>query len=119
MLQALQLRTWAPQGHTPVLRAWDRHDRRSVLGGLTLAPWALRLASYYRFYDHNIPAEVVRDFIRMLQRQLRRPWIVVLDRWGVHRKAIRLLRQRQPTWLHGEWLTAYAPELNPVEHLWN
>ena len=44
---------------------------------------------------------------------------MVLDRWGVHRKAIRLLRQRQPTWLHVEWLTASAPELNPVEHLWN
>jgi transposase len=119
MLQPLRRRTWAPQGDTPVLRVWDRHDRWSVLGCLTLAPWALRLGCYFRFYDHNITAEDVRDFVRMLHRQLRRPLIVVLDRWGVHRKAIRLLRAQEPSWLHVEWLPAYAPELNPVEHLWN
>jgi transposase len=119
MLQPLRRRTWAPRGDTPVLCAWDRHDRWSVLGSLSMAPWALRLGCYFRFYDHNITAEEVRDFVRMLHRQLRRPLIVVLDRWGVHRKAIRLLQERKPRWLHVEWLPAYAPELNPVEHLWN
>ena len=84
-----------------------------------MAPWALRLGCYFRFYDHNITAQEVVDFLRLLHRQLRRPLIVVLDRWGVHRKAIRLLQERQSPWLQVEWLPAYAPELNPVEQLWN
>jgi transposase len=119
MLQPLRRRTWAPQGNTPVLCAWDRHDRWSVLGALSLAPWALRLGCYFRFHDHNITAEDVGSFLRILHRQLRRPLIVVLDRWGVHRKAVRLLKEQSAPWLQVEWLPAYAPELNPVEHLWN
>ena len=119
MLQPLRRRTWAPRGDTPVQYVWDRHDRWSVLGALTLAPWALRLGCYFRFHHHNITAEDVVDFLRLLHRQLRRPLIIVLDRWGVHRKAIRLLKEHNARWLQVEWLPAYAPELNPVEQLWN
>jgi transposase len=90
------------------------------MGALSMAPWALRLGCYFRFYDHNIMAEEVVGFLRMLHRQLRRPLIVVLDRWGVHRKALRLLQVQRAPWLQQiEWLRAYAPELNPVEQLWN
>ena len=102
-----------------MLRAWDRHDRWSVLGALTLAPWAWRLGCYFNFFKHNITAEDVRDFLLRLHRQLQRPLIVVLDRWSVHRKAVRLLKEQSVDWLQVEWLPAYAPELNPVEHLWN
>ena len=45
--------------------------------------------------------------------------IVILDRWSAHRKAIRLLHEANVDWLQVEWLPAYAPELNPVEMLWN
>jgi transposase len=37
----------------------------------------------------------------------------------VHRKAVRLLLEQPVHWLQVEWLPSYAPELNPVEHLWN
>lgn len=119
MLQPLVRRTWAPRGQTPVLHCWDRHDRWSVIGGLTVAPWALRLNFYFEFFDHNITADDVAAFLSHLHRQLRRPLIVVLDRWGVHRKAIRQLREREVRWLQPEWLPGYAPELNPTEHVWN
>lgn len=119
MLQPLCRRTWAPRGDTPVLRAWDRHDRWSVLGALSLAPWALRLGCYFRIRGRNITAEEICDFLRQLHRQLRRPLIVVMDRWSVHRKAVRLLEAGGAGWLRVEWLPGYAPELNPVEHLWN
>lgn len=119
MLQPLVRRTWAPRGHTPVLDAWDRHDRLSVIGALTMAPWALRLNLYFQIFSRNIKADDVATFLSHLHQQLRRPLIVVLDRWSAHRKAVRLLYQRGASWLSAEWLPAYAPELNPTEHVWN
>ena len=119
MLQPLVRRTWAPRGQTPVLDAWDRHDRLSVLGALTTGPWALRLNLYFEVFDRNVRADDVVRFLVRLRRRLRRPLIVVLDRWSAHRKAVRLLEERGARWLRVEWLPAYAPELNPAEQVWN
>ena len=117
MLQPLRRRTWAPRGQTPVQYAWDRHDRFSVLGALSLAPWALRIGLYFRLFDRNVAAADVVDFVKQLHRQLGRPLIVVWDRWSVHRSAARQLGHYH--WLQVEYLPAYAPELNPVEAVWN
>jgi transposase len=117
MLQPLRRRTWAPRGQTPVQYAWDRHDRFSVLGALSLAPWALRIGLYFRLFDHNITALDIVEFVKQLHRQLGRPLILVWDRWSVHRSAARQLARYN--WLQVEYLPAYAPELNPVEQVWN
>jgi transposase len=117
MLQPLRRRTWAPRGQTPLQYAWDRRDRFSVLGALSLAPWALRIGMYFRLYDHNICAADVVEFIKQIHRQLGRPLILVWDRWSVHRSAAKQLAQYD--WVEIEFLPAYAPDLNPVEALWN
>ena len=117
MLQPLRRRTWAPRGQTPVQYAWDRHDRFSVLGALSLAPWALRIGLYFQLFDHNITAAEVVEFVKQLHRQLGRQLILVWDRWSVHRSAARQLARYN--WLQLEYLPAYAPELNPVEAVWN
>jgi len=117
MLQPLRRRTWAPRGQTPVQFAWDRHDRFSVLGALSLAPWALRIGLYFRLFDHNVTAIDVVKFVKQLHRQLGRRLILVWDRWSVHRSAARQLARYD--WLQVEYLPAYAPELNPVEQVWN
>jgi transposase len=117
MLQPLRRRTWAPRGHTPVQYAWDRHDRFSVLGALSLAPWALRIGLYFQLFDHNVTAADVVEFIKQLHRQLGRRLVLVWDRWSVHRSAARQLASYD--WLQVEYLPAYAPELNPVEAVWN
>jgi transposase len=117
MLQPLCRRTWAPRGQTPVQRAWDRRDRLSALGALSLAPWALRIGLYFRLYDHNVTVADVVSFVRQLHRQLGRPLILVWDRWSVHRAAARQLARY--AWLQVEYLPPYAPELNPVEAVWN
>lgn len=117
MLQPLRRRTWAPSGQTPIQYAWDRHDRWSVMGALSLAPWALRIGLYFRLYDHNIVTEDVVEFVKHLHRQLGRKLILVWDRWNVHRSAARRLARHR--WLQIEWLPSYAPELNPVEAMWN
>jgi putative transposase len=117
MLQPLRRRTWAPRGRPPVQYAWDRRDRLSAIGALTLAPWALRIGLYFQLLEHNVKADDVVRFLKQLHRQLRRPLIVVWDRWQVHRSAARALRDCP--WVEFEWLPAYAPELDPVEAVWN
>ncbi|MBI4758434.1 MAG: transposase, partial [Chloroflexi bacterium] len=78
-----------------------------------------RLGLYFQIHSHNINFETVIGFITLLHRHLRRKFILVLDRYSAHRKAVRLLQSEHPDWFEVEWLPAYAPELNPVEMLWN
>ena len=58
-------------------------------------------------------------FLYLLHRHLRRKFILVLDRYSAHRKAVRLLQAASVDWFEVEWLPGYAPDLNPVEMLWN
>jgi len=96
-----------------------RHDRLSTIGAVTLSPQRQRINTYWQFYDGNIVATDVVAFLRHLHRQMGRRLIVVLDRFNVHRKAARLLKEYGAGWLTIEWLPAYAPDLNPVEAMWS
>lgn len=119
MLQPVVRRTWAPKGKTPIQYSWDRRDRLSVITALTLSPLRRRLGLYFQIHRHNINFEKVMAFIALLHRHLGRKFILVLDRLSAHRKAVRLLQSEHPDWFEVEWLPAYAPELNPVEMVWN
>lgn len=99
--------------------SWDRHDRLSVISAITVSGVYHRLGLYFQIHEHNINYEKVMDFLTTLHRHLRRKCILVLDRYSVHRKAVRLLQAQHPDWFEVEWLPAYAPELNPVEMIWN
>ena len=68
--------------------------------------------------SRNIVTTDVVNFVKKLRRQLRRPLIVILDRWSVHRAAVKRLQAEGVSGLEFAWLPAYAPELNPVESLW-
>lgn len=118
MLQPVVRRTWAPQGQTPIHYSWDRHDRISVIGALTLSPIARRIGVYFNYFYENIVTADVMFFLQHLHRQLQRKLILVCDRWSVHRSAVRRLQERHD-WLQAEWLPAYAPDLNPVEAMWS
>lgn len=119
MLQPLVRATWAPRGQTPVLKSWDRHDRISAISALTVSPKRRRLGLYFSLQRKNVKNGDVMKFLRSLRRQLGRGLIVVLDRLNAHRSAARKLAEESPGLYHFEWLPAYAPELNPVEAVWN
>jgi len=114
--QHLELRA---TGVTPVQRAWDRYDRLSVVGAVTLSPTRRRISRPFQVYDKNIRAEHVVHFIQELRNRLRRPLIVCLDRWSAHRSAARRIKASAVPGIQFEWLPAYAPELNPVEARWS
>jgi transposase len=119
MLQPVVRRTLAPRGQTPILECWDRHDRLSVISALTLAPQRQRFGLYFDIHSHNIRADDVYRFIQDIRGRLRRKIILVLDRWSVHRAAIRKLLERHAQSIDIELLPAYAPDLNPTEQVWN
>lgn len=117
MLQPLVRRTWAPKARTPVMYSWDRRDRLSVIAALSRSARRRRIGLYFAVHEKNITAEEAEAFLRQVQRSLGRRLIVVMDRWAVHRKVARMLADDERFWI--EWLPPYAPDLNPVEHVWN
>jgi len=118
MLQPVRRRTWAPRGQTPIQKVWARHDRISVICGISVSPQRRRLGLYFQLHRHNIRTDDALSFLRQLLAQLQRKIILVLDRWSVHRSAVRQLLARRGSRVHVEWLPAYSPELNPVEYVW-
>jgi len=112
-------RTWAPRGETPVQRAWDRYDRLSVISAVTLSPQRQRIGVPFQIHSDNIRTPETVAFVKQLRKQLRRPIIVVWDRWKVHRAAARQIDTSRLKNVDFEWLPAYAPELNPVEGRWS
>jgi transposase len=119
MLQPVVRRTWAPKGQTPIQYSWDRHDRLSVIAALTVAPQRRRLGLYFQVQQENLRFDDVMAFLSLVHQHLRRKFILVLDRYSVHRKAVRLLQKAGVDWFEVEWLPGYAPDLNPVEMVWN
>jgi transposase len=102
-----------------VQRAWDRYDRLSVIGAVTLSPERRRIGTPFQIHEDNIRTDEVVGFIRQLRKQLRRPLIICWDRWQVHRSAAKRVAASRLQRIDFEWLPAYAPELNPVEPRWS
>lgn len=119
MLQPVVRRTWAPKGQTPIHHSWDRRDRLSIASAITVSPQRQRLRLSFQIFDHNITTDDLVPFIAALLSPGRPGLTLALDRWSVHRAAIKRLRKRFPKRLWVEWLPAYAPELNPTEQVWN
>lgn len=124
MLQPLVRRSWAPRGQTPIIRCWDRRDRLSVIGAITVPPTRERhrLSAVFRIHTRNVRTPEATEFLRILDRHARGPLVVVLDLLNVHRAAVkRWLASRRADAPHAgaEWLPPYAPDLNPAEQLWN
>lgn len=121
MLLPLVRRTLAPRGHTPVLTIKASHrDKVSLIAGLTLSPRRQRIGLHYRAYPKASVNHVrTAAFLRHVLRQVRGPLVVLWDRGNMHKgPALRTLARQHPR-LSFELLPPYAPELNPVEQLWN
>jgi putative transposase len=120
-MSPLVRRTLAPRGKTPILKTKASHrERVSATAALTISPRRRRLGLYWCTYPRNfVNAERSATFLRELLRHLRRHVIVVWDGGPMHKgEAIRDVLRRFPR-LSLERLPPYAPELNPVEYLWN
>jgi len=112
----MAVRTYAPCGHTPVLRVKLTHDHLSAIGGIT-PDGRLVMQSQ----DHAYCAHDVVRFLRLLLRKLPGKLLVIWDGASIHRaQAIKdFLSRGAAKRIHLERLPGYAPELNPQEGVWN
>jgi hypothetical protein len=120
-LSPLRRRSWATRGRRPVLRQLAGTRKKvSVIGALSLSPKTHRPNLYFQTLpDGTFNSARVAAFLRDLLKHLRGKVLVVWDNGSMHKgDALRQLRDDFPR-LAVEWLPPYAPELNPVEHLWS
>jgi transposase len=121
LLSPLVRRTLAPQGQTPILLHKAKHrEKVSLIAALTISPKKQNQGLYFSSLVNDSFDNVgVAWFMRQLLKHLRGPVMLVWDRGAMHRgPAIRKLLDDYPR-LALESLPPYAPELNPVEQVWN
>jgi transposase len=119
-------RTWAPRGHTPVVRVSGNSGRLSVAGMACLkAGQPGRF--FYRVHVHrrrkgSRPSLGEADYAALIaaaHRTLNAPLIVVGDNLNTHRsKKMRAFTDARADWLTVVHLPGYAPDLNAVEGAW-
>ena len=122
LMAPLLRRTWAPRGATPILyQRGGTHQKVSAIAALVVAPERDRVACYFRLHPAtNIDAALVVSFLRQLSAQLKgAPFVVVWDRLQAHRAAAVRAYLNSCPGTKSVHLPPYAPELNPVEYVWN
>jgi hypothetical protein len=125
LLMAPLLRTTlAPRGRTPRLEQRASHrDKVSVAAALWTTPGGLVRLAFRTYPDAHVTNERYAEFLadEVLAGGLpRRPVVVVHDRGNMHRgEPVEALLDGADRLLGFEPLPAYAPELNPVEELWD
>ena len=110
------VRTWAPRGQTPVLRAPLNYDNLSAISGITQAG-----KLYMRVFEQSISGEKVVGFLRHVLREISGKLTIVWDRLPAHRGQTvkEFLAEGASRRLQLERLPGYAPDLNPDEGVWN
>ncbi len=114
-------KTWAPRGHTPVIRHPFNWKRVSAASALCYRFDGQRARLYFHTRPGTYNDEGLIEFINQLRRHFRGDQVILLwDGLPSHRsRRMSDFLQTQRRWLQVERLPAYAPELNPVEGLWS
>jgi len=114
-------RSWAPRGQTPVLHQRGRSRLKvSVIGALSISPGRHRVRAWFAFEPQaSFDGQRIVVFLRALLRSLRCRVVLVWDRLQAHRgEPVKSWLQTHRHRIRAQLLTAYAPELNPVELIW-
>jgi transposase len=109
------VRTYAPMGHTPILREWWTRDHLSAISAMSPEG-----KLYFHAQDCAINSEDVVAFLEHVLREVSGRLVMIWDGAPIHRSQViqAVLANGAAPRLHVERLPAYAPELNPGEGLW-
>jgi transposase len=105
-------RSWAPVGHTPVVKRTGKRFRVNLLSAIS-AGGLLR----FRLFAGSFTGPVLVDFLRRLVGDLAgRKAHLILDGHPVHHaKLVSAWVAQRPTKIELHFLPGSSPELNPVE----
>jgi transposase len=109
------VKTYAPRGQTPHLRVPLSRDHLAAMGALT---WTGEMV--IRLQEQSVKGGDVVAFLRQLLQHFRGKLLIIWDGLPAHRSqpVKAFLRHEAAGRLHLERFPAYAPDLNPVEGLW-
>ena len=109
------VRTYAPQGRTPILEVPLSSDHLSVISAMT-SHGQLLLKKQARAYCSDDIVQFLNHLLRYIPGKL----LVIWDGSPIHRgQAVKdFLSNGGAQRLHLEQLPSYAPELNPDEGIW-
>jgi transposase len=113
-------RTLAPRGKTPILPAWDRRDKISTVGAITISPKAKREGFLFHMLapNQNFDASLVIEFLREVGRKIPGNIKLIWDRAGIHTaKIVKEFLAAHPR-METFNFPPYAPDTNPVEGCW-
>ncbi|MEV7096296.1 IS630 family transposase [Amycolatopsis sp. NPDC051045] len=126
-LRPPKARTWGRRGQTPQVAVSGKGSGRVSVAGLVCVRPGDRSRLIYRTLTHRGRKGERRSFaetdyaalLDAAHQQLGGPIVVVWDNLNTHiSTAMRKLIAARD-WLHVIRLPAYAPDLNPVEHVWS
>lgn len=126
-LRPPKARTWAPRGHTPVVRVPGRGSGKVSVAGLACYRPGARSRLFYKVRTHrgrkgerrSMSEADYAHLVTAAHNQLHAPMILVWDNLNTHLSAaMRAFIEAHPDWLTETRLPAYAPDLNAVEGAW-
>lgn len=113
-------RTWAPRGHTPVIKITSPHSRISAIGAITVRRGDWFSGFHYKLSADNVnfhgPDVVI--FIDELSHKLKGQMTVVWDEISIHRGSEMKRYLSDHPLIEVVEFPSYAPELNPVDLVW-
>jgi putative transposase len=103
------MRTYAPKGETPEIRAPLSREHLSSMSGITPDG---RL--YMKIQRRSYKGKDAAGFLKHLLRHIDGKLLVLWDRSPIHRsQVVKDLLAKEGSRIHLEQFPAYAPELNP------
>jgi transposase len=109
------VRTYAPRGETPLLRAPLRYDHLSAISAITPDGQLLMQVKEQAYTSIKVV-----QFLRHLLRHIPGKLLIVWDGASIHRGQLikDFLAEGGAERIQLERLPSYAPELNPDEGIW-
>ena len=111
--------TWAPRGHTPVLRHRFNWKRLSLAAALVYEPDGSDAHLVFELRPGAYNGDTLIEFLADLhQLEPDRRLLLLWDGLPAHRsRCMNDWLAKQRSWLGVERLPSYAPELNPTEQV--
>jgi putative transposase len=126
-LRPPKARTWGRRGHTPQIPVSGKGSGRVSVAGLVCVRPGQRGRLIYRTRTHRGRKGERRSFaeadyaalLDAAHQQLGGPIVLIWDNLNTHTSAAMRELIAARDWLHVIQLPAYAPDLNPAEHVWS